>query len=752
MAEEEELVSVMRRVSRELEEAPRKRHKRDLWLQLLATAAADVRSARAPLLGWSCDTLAHAGADAGEAFWTVDAVEVAWNALVFCVVGPEQRDVLVAAAAALAQHARADGGPVGLRRTASRLVREWPVDAFAALVRHAHAPLHPFVEALDAAPAELVARECVGAWVDQRDWALLWNVLRFAPRVTAASLCLAGRLHDAPPLPTEAYDAVAAALNAHLTAEATALLCTSGRPDASALRERVTRVMLPATAEELSQLWLQCASDGARDWLLRGLHAWRVTPAFLARVVIAECRCFEHARPRQLLHWAWHALNPTALSGAVAEALGEPRSVAAVLEALHAMLQGGDAVHNAGVAWPLGTMLREGAAADLAVRVIALESPLVVRSVGTAVFRVLIGRGAAAPAPTWLAPVVLAVADADAVTRNSFVHSLFSVLLSDAATGFWRVRRTGTAAPRADALTLDWADQESPAVSTAPWALDAEAALGTRVSLLAWNSQRRVVGVTEANRHFHHAVGAAATAASSGRAAATSEAVVMGHCAALGQALLVACRDSRHVGLALDLAQALDACAVLESLHQPPFDWEVYAATLPRQGGRLTGDVFVDALFAQNPLLWDVLEAVATVPLAMAHCHRVVAALLCRLVGSWYAQRARARVEPADLRTSRRLLAILRATQGLPPPLCDVDVLFDCVPPQEGAALLLSCWRFYHRFPPRAEEFANCVHRRFATAALAALPDLMQPARVSIAAHLADLEPHMWTTLLSHAQ
>jgi hypothetical protein len=139
---------------------------------------------------------------------------------------------------------------------------------------------------------------------------------------------------------------------------------------------------------------------------------------------------------------------------------------------------------------------------------------------------------------SWLEVVIAAVASADEVTRGSFVQALLSLLLSDDASGLWRIRRIGTAAPRADALTLDWSEN-TPAISSGTGTRPdtSEALLGTRTSLLSWNAQRRVVGVTESNRHFHHAPARPPPL--------VDPSVVSKNCTALGAALRNACSQVR---------------------------------------------------------------------------------------------------------------------------------------------------------------------------------------------------------------
>lgn len=403
------------------------------------------------------------------------------------------------------------------------------------------------------------------------------------------------------------------------------------------------------------------------------------------------------------------------------------------------------------------------AASSVCVSVIQLESPLCNRAVGPALARALYGvlhdRKDPMLSPSWLPQILSAVANADATCRDSVTWSLFSLLLSDEADGIWRVRRMGAPAPRADALTLDWVENSPTPVTTRTQdALDFEALLGTRVSLLTWNGQRRVVGVTEANRHFHQAP------ISMPPKSTASVASVNAQCAALGAALVQACQGAAHAGLAIDLARLLsDACVPLflySSSSTPTtrggggtFDWEQHAATLPRQRDTMTVDIFVDALFSQNPILWNILDAIQVAPLAASHCHAVTSALLCHYVGIWYAQRGRSSFSPEshpDALRTMRLFQWLKATMCLPPPLYYLDTLIPLVSPLEASTLLLACWRFCHRHPPKEEQYdAAGTSRRFPEEALQDLPALLQPIRVCIAAHVTTLPSSLISSWIS---
>jgi hypothetical protein len=698
----------------------------DQWVAFLSYVCSHRAAVDEGVVRMGCELVLELGESewsSPEAYWGDAGVKVAWDVLALACVAEPAR-LVPAALGILAERA---GRAVTSRRAeavAGRLLDCWPDAAFPAALRLSASPAHPFAAALAAGAAgkwrepwrvrmtELVARG---------EWGLALAVLRSLPDLAAAALDSVCLLASPvwPTLPAEHLPVVAACISRRARGSAPllrALCCLpqfSGRPDVAALRDLLHEVhLLPALPHDCFAAWQRCVDEPARRWLLRQLRAAPLGHSY--RMLLLQMAA-AHFGPREepLVTLLWEALPPAAaaeaLEGALRQSLHEEAAVRCA-----AFAAGQERCRDVNP-WPV-TLLAEAAARRPDAALPAFEAllsrpdrpppPAAASALGSlcALPAVLMAEGGEAALTRLL--IRLAALDRTHVARA------FSCALIDALLEPKSPFRSGVAfrlAPRADRMTF----AEHPPQST----VETDADLGQALlssGVATWKS--KVVP--------------------SSQPALLDQSAEL--CAALGRVLSGCFATSPQTGLLAALGRQLTVSTVPRHLHHPLFDMDAHAATLPRvHRDRATEDVFVDALFAQNPALYEVLGALAAVPVAAAYCHRPAAALLCHLIGSCFAQRARR--APVVLGPgARRLLAFLCATQSLAPAMLRVESVLRFALPVEAAHVLLACWRFLTRFPPQPAEYDASTGsvRTLSAAALAAVPALLLPFRLCVAAHV----------------
>lgn len=192
-----------------------------------------------------------------------------------------------------------------------------------------------------------------------------------------------------------------------------------------------------------------------------------------------------------------------------------------------------------------------------------------------------------------------------------------------------------------------------------------------------------------------------------------------------------------NAGMALELAGQLQTAVLPIFLHHPLFDRKAHAYSLPRTNmNRNTEDTYVASLFEQNPVLYDLLEALSVVPLTATRCSGAIFALLCHWIGKIYVQRVRKGPLEIDPK-ARVLFRYLCQTQCLPPPMDRFEGLIPFATAAEFCQVLLSCWSFCQAFPPVDSEYSeSCDKRVFSKEAMEKASSLLVPFRVCIADHI----------------
>ncbi|XP_064649352.1 integrator complex subunit 5-like [Lineus longissimus] len=138
------------------------------------------------------------------------------------------------------------------------------------------------------------------------------------------------------------------------------------------------------------------------------------------------------------------------------------------------------------------------------------------------------------------------------------------------------------------------------------------------------------------------------------------------------------------------LAQILVHVAMPDTLYNdiPWPDEDFMRVTVQR-------DLSIKKTFDDNPILWDVMELVASANVGFMFCSCILRGIIAPLLMFWESSReVSTRNSPKELEASCRLLECMKRGNLLPEPLCYVGEIFSVVTPYQLHLILLGVWRY----------------------------------------------------------
>ena len=692
----------------------------DFWRVFLAYATCHRAAMEKRLPELASEAFEQLGVDwsASEAiFWGNEKILFVWDLVCFVITGASDGSLVAPVVEALDS---VEHGAV-VRLVAMRLADKWPEHALKPLVQCIGDDnrLNPaFASVLNELAPKRATQWCplVLQWLEQSQWSLVSVVMRDLPVLAkfcvpnAAQWVSSQSLKSLPELPDVWRDCVVQVLSQGASDQLLSALCLD-RADVRLVRDRLEAIHVPASPHAFLSLWNNHSS--AREWLLQSLQQSRCGVGYGIMLLSKVFEVFD-IETAPLLEYLWKLVPNSHVMQVLDKCLKDADTCQGALQWI--VFVCGQPWRRLDRSWPIGTLLQLARANNDAGVTAAVEAVL--------------QRGVTVEEAKEIAAAGSNGFDFDAMERalkcialhggwEPLCFHLMDVLVSSQVDHVFRAPVMGIPASRADVpLPLD---QNSKS--------DLQYSNKLTVPLFPQNlTLRRGLSKPPAPPRA--------------RAKPVDLAAITANCQNLASLFSRVWRTTPSVGLALHLARQLEQTSVPLFLHHAQFDRLAYAATLPRTHlSRSTEDAFVAALFAQNPVLYSLLESLASIPLASSHCNRLISALLCHWIGQCYTQRVRKRTLefPPE---AWILFRFLENTQMLPHPMDEFAALIPFATAAEFSQVLLACWKYCEWFPPLDSEFdARCKMRTFPDSSSEVMEELLLPFRVCIADHLDQAAP-----------
>lgn len=114
-------------------------------------------------------------------------------------------------------------------------------------------------------------------------------------------------------------------------------------------------------------------------------------------------------------------------------------------------------------------------------------------------------------------------------------------------------------------------------------------------------------------------------------------------------------------------------------------------------------DIFIDTLFQQYPIMFDIFKWIAQQPLIFSDYFNIIQSLMVTIIGEW---NIKSESDEKLLEKTQKILSILEQSRLIIPPFTVISEILSKLSPQEIKNILLQIWHFINNYPPIASQYS----------------------------------------------